>query len=221
MRGHPHWPHPGDWGILFVQVIERTARGFRIKQQRLVVFCTSIDADLEALRAALAPLLERLGFAGATLKPVTLPEGLHQAGWMAISIRVPRPSEGSSLAAHLGELTHAFAQVLKDEAVGVYVDASALQARACLHGPGGFPRLLDGAPFHVIRQVAAWIEADAAELSRYFSTPSRPPDLEGPVDLSVVDPLAGDPSTDEEDRFVEGKLQHARELMDRYLSRRK
>src|SRR5439155_9831766 len=97
----------------------------------------------------------------------------------------------------------------------------------------GLPRGTSGDPFHVVRQAASWIETDASQLARYFSVFDRPKnELVGPLDLTRATgsgsdakqrELEGDPPAemDEDDRYVEAKLKHARELMEKYRAARK
>jgi hypothetical protein len=190
-----------------------------LRQERLVFFCSDIDTDLDSVRDGLVDLFETANLTGAELKRVGAPESLSEAGWMALTVKVTRGGRTAAAAAlgpHLVDATRTIAKALREEAFGVYVDAAGA-ARAVLHGAGGFPRVCEGETFHVIRQLASWIETDPDQLFRYFSAYAQRNEIVGPVDLSDVEVPPDVPrDSDEEDRFVEAKLKHARELMDRY-----
>ncbi len=192
----------------------------RLRLERLVFFCSDIDTELDPVREALAELFEQANLAGAELKRVGVSEALSGSGWMALTVRPARAGRlpaASALAPYLVEATRLVAKVLREEALGVFVDPDANTARAVLHGAGGFPRVSEGEPFHVIRQLASWLETDPDQLSRYFSAYAQRNELAGPVDLSDIEvPPEVPREGDDEDRFVEAKLAHARQLMDRY-----
>jgi len=194
-------------------------------KQRLIIFCSEIDADLAKLRQALAELSDQHSLPELELEPVDGPESLAQSGWMTLS--VTREGAAADLArpgGHLEQLVQACARALSGDVLGLFVDGTTY-ARACLQSPGGFPRSSEGEVFHVVRQAASWLEADAVQLLRYFSAGVGRARLGTQVDLSEVQVSAEDKDLeadmDDDDRFVEAKLKDARELMQRYLSARK
>ena len=203
-----------------------------VSSERLVIFCADGEADLEVLRAELDELFERCGVSGVEMKRVGGPEALTEAGWAALSLHAPDDGR-TRLGQRLAEVTRGIARVLREEALGVYVDGQRATAAACFAKPRGLPRGTSGDPFHVVRQAASWIETDASQLARYFSVFDRPKnELVGPLDLTRATgsgsdakqrELEGDPPAemDEDDRYVEAKLKHARELMEKYRAARK
>ncbi|MGQ0508900.1 MAG: hypothetical protein ACT4TC_26660 [Myxococcaceae bacterium] len=193
-------------------------------KQRLIVFCSEIEADLDRVRRALADS-EDQRTEGAQLARTKTPQGLADAGWMAVAVHFAESERsGEIVPGELEAITRLFARVLKDGAVGVLVHPAGGQARASYCSPGMFPRATDGDSFHVIRQAASWLEADADSMVRYFNAPAQKNDLAQAVDLSALFMLE-EPSApaglDEDDRFVEAKLKSAHELMQRYLGNRK
>jgi hypothetical protein len=191
-----------------------------VRQERLVIFCVDIDADLPRVNELLAPFFAELGLGGAELKRGRAPEGLVEAGWMAVQVKPSRAV--LTLCEHLQPLAQRISAALGEKALCVFVDSAKGTAQAFLRGGRGQPRMSEGESFHVIRQVAAWLEADPHSLSRFFSTYAARNELVGPVDLTDV---AASPEVaegeDEEDRYVEAKLKAGREWMERYLLRRK
>lgn len=185
-------------------------------QGRLVLFCVELDPDAGGLREELDGLFGELGLEEASLERVAGPEGLSDAGWAALELSLPAGAPGDlrRLGERLGELTRRLSQALADRALGVYLDGEG-RGRAALYGSRS-PRSSEGEAFHVVRQAAAWMEADPIALARYFSAYAAQSRLEGPVDLS-----AADTAEESEDRFVEAKLRQAREYMEQYLARRK
>jgi hypothetical protein len=195
-------------------------------KQRLILFCSEIDADLEKVRLALAELSDQHGLAELELEPTDGPEGLTQGGWMTLQVsRVgAAPVDLSRLGSHIEELVQSCSRALSEDVLGIFVDGSTY-ARACLQSPGGFPRSSEGELFHVLRQAAGWVEADAVQLLRYFGPGLTRGGVGNQLDLSEVQVSADekelDTEMDDDDRFVEAKLKQARELMERYLSARK
>ncbi len=197
-----------------------------IVKQRLIIFCSEIDADLEKVRLALSELSDQHGLAELEIEPVDGPEGLTQGGWMTLQVsRVGAAAvDLSRLGSHIEELVQSCSKALGEDVLGIFVDGNAY-ARACLQSPGGFPRSSEGEIFHVLRQAAGWVEADAVQLLRYFSPGVSRGGVGNQLDLSEVQVSAEekdlDTEMDDDDRFVEAKLKQAKELMDRYRGARK
>lgn len=196
-----------------------------MKQQRLILFCSDVDVDLEEIHRTLGVVCDELDTAALEVDEIEGPEALASAGWTTVAVRPSR--RGDDLAAlekSLDALAKACAAALREDVLAVFLDHVNGSARACLQSPGGFPRSIEGEIFHVLRQTATWVEADAVQLMRFFVPPPRSNELQAQAgDLSDVQ-LSGeeekevDPEPDDEDRFVEGKLKSAREWMERYRS---
>lgn len=195
-------------------------------KQRLIIFCSEIDADLEKVRQVLAELCDQQGLTELDIEPVDGPEGLAQAGWMTLAVSregVPA-ADLSRMGSHIEQLVQGCARALGEQVLGIYVEGKGTYARACLQSPGGFPRSSEGELLHVLRQVAGWVESDAVQLLRYFSGGAGRNAVGAQLDLSELQVSADDKDLetemDDDDRFVEAKLKLARELMERYLSAR-
>jgi hypothetical protein len=197
-----------------------------IVKQRLIIFCSELDADLAKVRQALSELSDQHGLAELELEPIDGPEGLTQSGWMTLQVSRAGTTavDLARLGSHIEELVQSCSRVLGEDVLGVFVDGNAY-GRACLQSPGGFPRSSEGEIFHVLRQAAGWVEADAVQLLRYFSAGTSRGTVGNQLDLSEVQVSAEekepDTELDDDDKFVEAKLKQARELMERYLSARK
>lgn len=198
-----------------------------VKQQRLILFCSDVDVDLEEIHRTLSAACEQLDASSLEVDEIEGPEALAAAGWTTVAVRPSRPGEGlDAVEKNLDALARACAAALSEDVLAVYLDHANGSARACLQSPGGFPRSIDGEIFHVLRQTATWVEADAVQLMRFFAPPPRPNELQAQAgELSDIG-LTGEEKDleaepDEEDRFVEGKLKSARELMERYRAERK
>lgn len=190
---------------------------------RLVIFCSDIDSDLQPAMEALHDVFEHARVAAPRLLSVVPPPPLREAGFRALSIQGERLSGEESarrLSEHLHAVTRTFARQLREEVLGVYSDIPNLEAQACFHPPGGFPRSGDGDAFQVLRQAAGWLETDANGFLGWF----------GAYDLAITGNVvaqdeAGVPravvetARDEEDAFVESRLTAARELMQRYRAK--
>jgi hypothetical protein len=200
-----------------------------VKSPELVVFCSEIETDLEAVRPQLNEVLERAQLEKATLQRISGPEGLKESGWMAVAITAPGMQSAAVAAALeplLGDLLTAFAKALREKVLGICLAPDGKRARACLQPRAGYPRSTTGESFHVIRQAAAWLEADSNHFLRYFGAYAQSNDLIGPLDLSDVfgaGPAEGEAEVvrDADDQFVESRLKAAAEWMARYLGNRK
>ncbi|HVE83177.1 MAG TPA: hypothetical protein VND93_10040 [Myxococcales bacterium] len=199
----------------------------QVKQQRLILFCSDVDVDLEEIHRTLGAVCDSLDVSALEVDEIDGPEALTAAGWTAVAVRPGRG--GGDLGAvekNLDALARACAAALREDILAVFLDHLSGSARACLQSPGGFPRSIDGEIFQVLRQTATWVEADAVQLMRFFAPPARPSELQAQAgELSELE-LSGDdkemdPDPDEEDRFVESKLKTAREWMERYRAGRK
>lgn len=192
-----------------------------MKHQRLILFCSDVDVDLEEIHRALVEVSAELEAGALEVDEVEGPQALAAAGWTTIAVRREKDAPSD---ANLEVLVKACCTALNEDVLGVFMDAINGYARACLHTPGGFPRSSEGEVFHVLRQTAAWVEADPVQLMRFFAPPPPKNELQAPVaDLSDVQVSEEnvEAELDEEDRFVEAKLKTAREWMDRYQSMRK
>jgi len=194
-------------------------------KQRLLIFCSEVDADLSKLRQVLAEWSDQHTLPELAVEPVDGPESLAQGGWLTLSLTVMGAGvELSKTGGQLEQLVQVSARALSGAVLGIFV-GGASHARACLQSPGGFPRSSEGEVFHVVRQAAGWLEADTVQLLRYFSAGLRQARLGTHVELNEVQLSAEDKEVeatlDEDDRFVEAKLKQARELMQQYLSTRK
>src|SRR5262249_17623957 len=124
-------------------------------KKRLIVFCSEIETDLDRVREAIAEAVD-----GAQVTRTQAPDAFGEAGWMAVAVTLSEPVRvGETLCAELETITGLFSRALQESVLGVAVDPSLGQARACFHSPGVFPRSTEGKSFHVIRQAASWIEA--------------------------------------------------------------
>lgn len=190
---------------------------------RLVIFCSDVDTPLTPVMEALAEVFELAKVAAPRLVNILPPEAMRDAGFRALTLQGERlTSEESArrLAQHLHAVTRTFARTLREEVLGVFSDVGNLQAQACFHPPGGFPRSSEGDAFLVLRQASGWLETDTNGFLSYFGAydvalgaNSPVPALEN-VTRALKD--AAEPVVDEEDVFVEGRLLAARELMSRY-----
>lgn len=190
---------------------------------RLVIFCSDIDSDLQPAMESLHDVFEHARVAAPRLVSVVPPAPLREAGFRALSIQGERLSGEESarrLSEHLHAVTRTFARQLREEVLGVFADIPNLEAQACFHPPGGFPRSGEGDAFQVLRQAAGWLETDANGFLGWF----------GAYDLAITGNVvaqdeAGVPravietARDEEDAFVESRLTAARELMQRYRAK--
>ncbi len=199
----------------------------RVKGQRLIVFCSEIETDLDRVREALAEATEQ-PLENSSVAQAEPPDGMADAGWMAVSVQLSEAVRaGEALSTQLETVTGLFSRVLKESVLGVVVDPAEATARACYHSPGMFPRSTEGESFHVIRQAAGWIETDPNALVRYFDAHAQRNELVQRVDLSDISRTSAEEEPaqaalpDDEDRYVDAKLKHARELMQRYLGNRK
>lgn len=197
-----------------------------MKEQRLIIFCSEIDTDLEQLRASLSEQLAELDAPELQVNEVGGPEGLMDAGWVALAVTGPlgSTSDLAVVADRLDELVRSCATLLNDDVLGVYVNLADRHARASLRSAGRMPRSTQGESLRVLREVAGWLDADAVQLLRYFSLGTDAPERGRlPVDLSGVSVPADkelDNEPDEDDRFVDAKLKLAHELMQQYLLRK-
>jgi len=198
-----------------------------VKQQRLILFCSDVDVDLEEIHRALGAICEQLDTSALEVDEIEGPEALTAAGWTTVAVRPGRGGDGLDVVEkNLDALARACATALREDVLAVYLDHVNGSARACLQSPGGFPRSVDGEIFHVLRQTATWVEADAVQLMRFFAPPPRPNELQAQAAELSEGGFSGeekevDPEPDDEDRFVEGKLKAAREWMERYQGSRK
>ena len=198
-----------------------------MKQQRLILFCSDVDVDLEEIHRTLGAVCDQLDAGALEVDEIEGPEALTAAGWTTVAVRPSRSGQDLGVVEkNLEAMARACATALREDILAVYLDHLNGSARACLQSPGGFPRSIDGEIFHVLRQTATWVEADAVQLMRFFAPPARPNELQAQAAELSGEGLSGeekdlDPEPDEEDRFVEGKLKSAREHMERYRSSRK
>ena len=198
-----------------------------MKQQRLILFCSDVDVDLEEIHRTLSAVCDQLDAGALEVDEIEGPEALTAAGWTTVAVRPGHAGDAlGAVEKSLDALARACATALGEDVLAVYLDHVNGSARACLQSPGGFPRSADGEIFQVLRQTATWVEADAVQLMRFFAPPPRPNELAAQAgDLSDVQLSAEekdrDAEPDDEDRFVEGKLKAAREWMERYRSARK
>ncbi|HEY8209930.1 MAG TPA: hypothetical protein VIG99_20730 [Myxococcaceae bacterium] len=198
-----------------------------MKQQRLILFCADVDVDLEEIHRSVGAACDQLDASALEVDEVEGPEALAAAGWTTVAVRPSRRGDSlGPLEKNLDALARACATALSEDVLAVYLDHANGSARACLQSPGGFPRSIDGEIFHVLRQTATWVEADAVQLMRFFAPPPRPNELQARAgELSDIG-LTGEEKDveaepDEEDRFVEGKLKSAKEWMEQYRATRK
>jgi hypothetical protein len=197
---------------------------------RLVFFCSDLDLDrdLEHLDEVMAEPFAQAGLAGACLQRSASADGVAEAGWAMVEVSTKVENADALLAPQLIDLVRRLARARQERVIGLVVGSDAT-AQAVLHDERGFPRTASGVAHHVIRQTASWLEADAAPLARFFSAPAPPPHaLNAMAELSAVSPeppprgpMPLTPDADDDDRFVDEKLRHARELMDQYLAGRK
>ncbi|HZN91693.1 MAG TPA: hypothetical protein VFB81_03285 [Myxococcales bacterium] len=198
-----------------------------MKQQRLILFCSDVDVDLEEIHRTLGAVCDQLDAGALEVDEIEGPEALTAAGWTTVAVRPSRSGQDLGVVEkNLEAMARACATALREDILAVYLDHLNGSARACLQSPGGFPRSIDGEIFHVLRQTATWVEADAVQLMRFFAPPARPNELQAQAAELSGEGLSGeekdlDPEPDEEDRFVEGKLKSAREHMERYRAGRK
>ena len=181
---------------------------------RLVIFCSDVETNLAPTMNSLADLFELAKVSAPRLVNIVPPEALRATGFRALTIHGERlTSEESArrLSQHIHAITRTFARTLREEVLGVYAHVEALEAQACFHPPGGFPRSADGDAFQVLRQAAGWLETEQNAFLGYFGAY----DLVANKDSSSESSL----ETDEEDQFVSGRLQAAAELMARYRRR--
>lgn len=113
----------------------------------------------------------------------------------------------ASVRTRLDRLAESVSKQLGDDVLCIYLDPFHRRSRACLQSPSGFPRSSEGDSFHVLRQAAGWVEADPVQLLRFFNGTA------GALPEHKTEP-------DEDDRFVEKKLEEARELMRQYQARK-
>lgn len=191
---------------------------------RLVIFCSDIESDLQPAMDALNDVFEHAKVSAPRLVAVVPPAHLRESGFRALSIQGERLTAEESarrLSEHLHAVTRTFARQLREEVLGVYSNVPNLEAQACFHPPGGFPRSGDGDAFQVLRQAAGWLETDANGFLGWFGAYDAA--ITGNV---VAQDEAGVPravvetdTRDDEDAFVESRLMAARELMSRYRAK--
>ena len=190
---------------------------------RLVIFCSDIESDLQPAMEALHDVFELAKVAAPRLVAVVPPPALREAGFRALTIQGERLSSEESaarLSQHLHAVTRTFARHLREEVLGVFADVQHLEAQACFHPPGGFPRSGDGDAFQVLRQAAGWLETDANAFLGWFG--AYDVGLAATTNLAqeLVQREASEPETqDEEDAFVQARLRAARDLMARYRAK--
>ena len=197
-------------------------------QQRLILFCSDVNVDLDELHRTLRAACDLPGPAALEVDEIEGPESLATAGWTTVAVRPGKSGQDlGAVGRDLDALARACTAKLREDVLAVFLDHLSGFARACLQSHGGFPRSIDGEAFHVLRQAAIWVDADPVQLMRFFAPPSRPNELQpGTDDLSQVQ-LSGeeekelDAEPDEEDHFVESKLRSAREWMERYRAAKK
>lgn len=195
-------------------------------QQRLIVFCSDVDLELERVRRVVGALREQHPELGALeLEELDPPAALATSGWTLLAIRPlrGRGEKSSSLEPHLDALVQAFAGSLEEQVVAVYHDVANGFARASLQKGKGPLKRIQGDAGRVVRQAATWLACDAAELAVWFrdSLAPIPPEPANPL-AGAIDAPADEPADpDEDDRFVEDKLRQARELMEKYRAGQK
>jgi hypothetical protein len=198
-----------------------------VKQQRLILFCSDVDVDLEEIHRSLGAACDQLDASALEVDEVEGPEALAAAGWTTVAVRPSRRGDGlGAVEKNLDALARACATALSEDVLAIYLDHASGSARACLQSPGGFPRSIEGEIFHVLRQTATWVEADAVQLMRFFAPPPRPNELQAQAAELADGGFSGeekdvDPDPDDEDRFVESKLKAAREWMEQYRTAQK
>jgi len=194
-------------------------------QQRLIVFCSDVDLELERVRGVVGQLREAHPELGALeLEELEPPDALSAGGWTLLAIRPlrGRGQKASGLEGQLDPLVTAFAGALSETVVALYHDVANGYARASTQKGQGPLKRIQGDAGRVVRQAATWLQCDAAGLAGWFrdSLAPVPPEpvneLAGEVDARVEE---ADP--DEDDKFVEDKLRQARELMEQYRAGRK
>lgn len=173
----------------------------------LLIFLGNVpQPNFGRLRGALAEVLERAELPSPALSMVELPAGRQFEGFFAAAVTDDEFSQKSTvlhLAPHLCAITRALARVHPGEVLTVFVHLEKLSAEACYSPPGGFARTIEGDPFEVLRQAATWMEAEAHALHSLFGAG---PEID-PEEIS---------SPDEEDLFVESRLEQARDWLIRY-----
>lgn len=186
--------------------------GATVQQQRLILFCPELELDLEPIRVALTQLAKEDGLEGVELEQIQPPESDLDAAWTAL---VVRPMRGQGAPLDLGErldtIVKRLAEGIGDAVLGVYVHPTGDQARVAFRRPSGFPRTAHGELAQVIKQGAAWIDSTPEGLLRFVEEQAQ-------ADSIAERQLA---ELDEDDRFVEAKLEQARRDMEQYLSSRK
>ncbi|MFL5320976.1 MAG: hypothetical protein ACJ790_15035 [Myxococcaceae bacterium] len=179
---------------------------------RLIIFCSDVDTELAPAMDSLAELFELAKVSAPRLVSIVPPEPLRAAGFRALTIHGERLSAEETarrLSPHLHAVTRTFARTLREEVLGIFAHVEGLEAQACFHPPGGFPRSAEGDAFQVLRQAAGWLETDQNAFLAHF----------GAYDLATAKVPAEEnasESVDEEDDFVERRLQAAAEWMARY-----
>jgi hypothetical protein len=181
-----------------------------VQHQRLILFCPELELDLEPIRVALSQLAKEDGLEGVELEQIQPSESDLDASWTAL---VVRPMRGRRTPLDLGErletVVKRLAEGIGDAVLGVYVHPTGDQARVAFRRPSGFPRTVDGELAQVIRQGAAWIDSTPEGLLRFVEEQAQA-DAERQVE-----------ELDEDDRFVEAKLEEGRRYLEEYRSRRK
>jgi hypothetical protein len=186
--------------------------------QRLLIFCSDIEPDLERVKRELLAQRDPAELATVELEEIEGPQALANAGWVTVSVV---PTSGEGLESHLEATVKAFGAALADPFLAIYVSSQNGYAHAH-YKDGGFPHTAEGEIFDVVRQAAGWVETDAVELTRFLSLSDSlnalRPGANAFSEVHVSDDQ--DVELDADDRFVEARLQAARKWMERYLSRK-
>lgn len=198
-----------------------------MREQQLVIFCSGFETDLEKVCCFVEDWLEGAGLGEFDVWEVRAPDVLAGAGWGALAV-AGGEVRLAALEERLEALVHAGATRLNEDLLGVFIDSARGHARVCLGSPGCSPRSSQGEVLRILRETATWLEADPAHLLRYFGASEDPPRTDQEAPLGDAPPVVGEEvdegdeaEQDEDDLFVETKLKQARELMERYLRRRK
>lgn len=193
-------------------------------QQRLILFCAVTRLDVERVRRVVRALREHTASLGVLeIETMDAPQVLSAAGWSSMAVRPLRgkAKDVTALEAQLEALVQSCAAELGEPVVGLFHDAANGYARACFNKDDGPGLRAEGDAGHIMRQTATWIHVDARELADYFREQAPlPPPVPG-VEDAAGEAVYVDAEPDEDDRFVERKLQEGRELIEQYRAARK
>src|SRR5688500_18612501 len=91
--------------------------------QRLILFCSDLEVDLEEVHRSVAALGARIASGPLEVDEIEGPEAVSAKGWVTLAVRPGgQGAELTMLETHLDEMVKGCAQALREDVLGLYLD---------------------------------------------------------------------------------------------------